>query len=58
MAWWSAQAGQAFLAAATASSISASFANGTKPVCSPVAGLKTGANLPLLPGTSLPPMKC
>ena len=53
-----AQSGQAFFAAATASAISASLASGTEPVCSPVAGLKTGANLPLLPGTSLPPMKC
>ena len=51
-----AQAGKAFLATAIASFTSAVEASDTEAVCSPIAGLKTGAVRPL-PATSWPPMK-
>ena len=51
-----AQAGKAFLATAMASFTSAVEASDTDAVCSPVAGLKTGAVRPF-PATSWPPMK-
>ena len=49
-------AGEALVAAATASATSAAFAIGTNPVCSPVAGLNTDDVRPLRPETCLPLM--
>ena len=53
-----AQAGQAALAAATAVSTSDALAMATRALTSPEAGLNTSPNLPLVPATGLPPMKC
>ena len=47
------QEAKASLAEATAWSTSATEAKSTSPVCSPVAGLKTGPELPEAPGVSL-----
>jgi hypothetical protein len=48
----------AFVAAATASPTSAAVAKYSKPVCSPVAGLNTGAVLLPSPKRQVPAMKC
>ena len=53
-----AQAGQAAVAAATARSNSAALAIATLPVTPPEAGSNTSLNLPLIPATCWPPMKC
>ena len=49
-----AQAGQAALATATTSSTSSAEASGTRFSATPVAGLKTSAKRPDLPGTRSP----
>jgi hypothetical protein len=53
-----AQAGQAAFAAATVLSTSDASAIATFAVTSPEAGLNTSPNLPLVPATDLPPIKC
>jgi len=51
-----AQAGKAAAALRTAWSTSSADASGTREATSPVAGLNTSPNRPLVPGTRLPPM--
>ena len=51
------QAGKASFATETTRSISSADAKSTSPVCSPVAGLKTGPLRPEVPGTIWPPIQ-
>ena len=51
------QSGKAALAAWTAASTSSAEAKSTDPVCSPVAGSKTGPALPELPSRRRPPIQ-
>jgi hypothetical protein len=53
-----AQPGEAAFATTTASLTSSAPASGTMPLCSPVAGLNTGAVRPLRPATGLPLIQC